>query len=135
MTSSGIASKFRPLESDHLRPATSLCFVRCWRQETKVKNRRQHQSHIYTHRYLVPLIVVFTKLDKLQYRERERLRTLYRSQGMDPKSALAKAKDDCVAAATKEYENSCVEILKSRLVPAAWSRFCPVSNKRNVGAS
>ena len=100
-----------------------------------MKNQRQHQSHIYTHRYLVPLIVVFTKLDKLEYRELQRLKTLYKGQGMDQQSALAKAKNDCVAAATKEYETSCVKILKSSLVPGAWTGFCPVSIKRNVGAS
>ena len=132
MISSGIASKFRSLDNDHLRAATSLCFVPCWRQETKARNWHQRQSHIYTHRSLVPVIVVFTKLDRLQFREQKRLKKLYIDQGMDPKSAQAKAKLDCVAAAKKEYETSCVAILQSKFVPAAWARFCPVSNKRNA---
>lgn len=79
----------------------------------------------------VPVIVVFTKLDRLQFREQKRLKKLYIDQGMDPKSAQAKAKLDCVAAAKKQYETSCVAILQSKFVPAAWTRFCPVSNKQH----
>ena len=135
MIPSGTASKFRLLDNDHLKAATSLCFDPCWRQEIKVRNQHHRQSHIYTHRSLVPVIVVFTKLDRLQFREQKRLKKLYVDQGMDPKSAQAKAKLDCVAAAKEQYETSCVAILQSSFVPAAWTRFCPVSNKRNMSAS
>ena len=84
MTLSGIASKFRSVDNDHLRAATSLCFVPCWRQETKVRNRHQRQSHIYIHCSLVPLIVVFTKLDRLQFREQRHLKKLYIDKGWTP---------------------------------------------------
>jgi len=102
--------------------------------ETRNKGEKTASAPIsyYTYRSLVPVIVVFTKLDRLQFREQKRLKKLYIDQGMDPKSAQAKAKLDCVAAAKKEYETSCVAILQSKFVPAAWARFCPVSNKRNV---
>lgn len=77
----------------------------------------------------VPVIVVFTKLDRLEYREQKRLRAEYIKAGMDKKDASAKAKTDSIGAAMKEYEKSCVNVLKSDLVPDAWAHYCAVSNK------
>lgn len=77
----------------------------------------------------VPVIVVFTKMDRLQFREQKRIKKSYVDSGMDSKAATAKAKVDCVAAAISEYEQSCVKVLESSLVPKAWTKYCAVSNK------
>ncbi|KZP09568.1 hypothetical protein FIBSPDRAFT_900413 [Athelia psychrophila] len=79
----------------------------------------------------VPVIVVFTKIDRLQFKEQKRIKKSYVEGGMDAKTATAKAKIDCVAAAAAEYEKSCVKILESGLVPKAWTKFCVVSNKNH----
>src|ERR1700734_1563943 len=76
----------------------------------------------------VPVIVVFTKVDRLQFKEQKRIKKSYVENGMDQKSPTAKAKIDCVAAAAAQYEKSCVQVLKSGLVPPAWMKYCAVSN-------
>lgn len=88
-------------------------------------------SFFYTPRtFSVPVIVVFTKIDRLEFREQKRLQKHYIKTGMDLKAALAQAKTECVAAASAEFEKSCVMVLKSDLLPPAWMHYCPVSNKR-----
>ncbi|EKM49677.1 uncharacterized protein PHACADRAFT_265240 [Phanerochaete carnosa HHB-10118-sp] len=77
----------------------------------------------------VPVIVVFTKIDRLEFREQKRLKSEHIQSGMDKASATAKAKQDCIAAGVKEYEKSCVGVLKSDLVPNAWTHYCAVSYK------
>ncbi|KAE9410719.1 hypothetical protein BT96DRAFT_912200 [Gymnopus androsaceus JB14] len=69
----------------------------------------------------VPVIVVFTKMDRLQFREQKRIKKSYVDSGMDSKAATAKAKVDC----------SCVKVLESSLVPKAWTKYCAVSNKNH----
>ena len=80
--------------------------------------------------YQVPVIIVFTKLDRLEFKEQKRLRAEYAQSGLDKATAIVKARQDCIAAALKAYEKSCVGVLKSKLVPPAWARYCAVSNKR-----
>jgi len=77
----------------------------------------------------VPVIVAFTKIDRLEFKEKKRLKKMYVEMGMDAKQALDRAKTECVAAAAAEYNKYCVEILESDLVPPAWTRYCPVSYK------
>lgn len=86
----------------------------------------------YREPFPVPVIVVFTKLDRLEFREQKRIQKMYVKQGMDGKSASIQAKKEAAAAATLAYETSCVEVLESDLVPRAWSLHCSVSNKREL---
>ena len=76
------------------------------------------------------MIVVFTKIDRLEFKEQKRLKAHYISSGVDKVAATRNAKADCIDAAKKAYEESCVRVLKSSLVPAAWTHYCAVSNKR-----
>ncbi|KAG1840195.1 hypothetical protein DFJ58DRAFT_907932 [Suillus subalutaceus] len=78
----------------------------------------------------VPLIVVFTKLDKLQFSERMRLQKEYTSNGQNSK-AMRNAKEQYVAAAAKKYQSSCVDVLQSPKIPQAWSHYCAVSMKQS----
>jgi GTP-binding protein EngB required for normal cell division len=78
----------------------------------------------------VPVIVVFTKIDRLQFKEQRRIKKLHIENGLNAKAATARAKIECVAAAAAEYEKCCVQILKSDLIPPAWMEYCAVSNKR-----
>lgn len=71
-------------------------------------------------------------MDRLQFKEQKRIKKSYVDGGMDAKTATAKAKIDAVAAATSEYEKSCVKVLNSDLVPKAWTKFCVVSNKSEL---
>ncbi|KIM75259.1 hypothetical protein PILCRDRAFT_684233 [Piloderma croceum F 1598] len=77
----------------------------------------------------VPVIVVFTKIDRLQFREQKRLKKIYIDRGMEAKPALAQAKTDCATEAAAAYQKSCVDVLQSDLIPAAWMKHCAVSNK------
>lgn len=88
------------------------------------------QQHLHHRLCSVPVIVVFTKIDRLQFREQKRLKKIYIEGGMEAKLALAQAKINCVAEAAAEYKKSCLDVLRSDLVPAAWSKCCAVSNKR-----
>jgi len=74
--------------------------------------------------------VAFTKIDRLEFKEKKRLKKMYVEMGMDVKQALDRAKTECVVTAAAEYNKYCVEILESDLVPPAWTRYCPVSYKR-----
>ena len=49
---------------------------------------------------------------------------------MDRARANAKAKEDCIATALNVYEKTCVSVLRSTLVPPAWTLYCAVSYKR-----
>lgn len=80
----------------------------------------------------VPVIVVFTKLDRLEFREQKRIKKMYVEQGMDGKSASILAKNEAAAAAASAYETTCVKVLESDLVPRAWTSHCSVSNKREL---
>ncbi|GJE91866.1 hypothetical protein PsYK624_080170 [Phanerochaete sordida] len=77
----------------------------------------------------VPVIIVFTKLDRLEYREQRRLKAEYVEAGMDKKEAAVKARTDSIAEGVKAYERTCVSVLRSSLVPSAWTAHCAVSNK------
>jgi hypothetical protein len=83
-------------------------------------------------RSLVPVIVAFTKVDRLEFKEQKRIKRQYLDQGMPSKEALQRAKAECIAAAAEEYEKCCVAVLQSDLVPPAWTRYCAVSNKREL---
>jgi hypothetical protein len=78
----------------------------------------------------VPVIVVFTKMDRLRFREQKRLTKQHIGLGMDTNEAKARAKVECIGAADAAYEESCVKVLQSDLVPRAWKHHCAVSYKR-----
>ena len=80
----------------------------------------------------VPIIIVFTKIDRLEFKEQKRLKAEYISSGVDKVTATKRAKDVRIAAARSAYEKSCVSVLKSSLVPPAWTHYCAVSNKSKV---
>ena len=75
-------------------------------------------------------MIVFTKVDRLEFREQKRLKAEYIKAGMDKAMAAAKAKEESIEAAQEAYEESCVSVLKSKLVPPAWTHYCAVSYKR-----
>jgi hypothetical protein len=81
---------------------------------------------------VVPVIVVFTKIDRLRFQEHKRIKRSYITNGMDAKAAAAQAKNDCVAAAAALYDKTCVQVLQSDLVPRAWMKYCAVSNKGSI---
>jgi hypothetical protein len=68
-------------------------------------------------------------MDRLEFRIRKRLKQHYVAEGMDNKAATQKAAEKCEAEALAQYQKSCVDILRSDLVPMAWAKYCAVSNK------
>lgn len=75
-------------------------------------------------------MVVFTKLDRLEFKQQKLLKAEYINSGMDRAAATSRAKEECISAASEAYEESCVFVLKSKLVPHAWTDYCAVSYKR-----
>jgi hypothetical protein len=59
----------------------------------------------------------------------KRLKAQYVAIGMNDKAAKERARMDCLATTTAEYQRSCVDVLRSDLVPRAWIEYGAVSNK------
>ncbi|KZS96486.1 hypothetical protein SISNIDRAFT_483043 [Sistotremastrum niveocremeum HHB9708] len=76
-----------------------------------------------------PLIVVFTKFDRLVKSMQLSLREDYMAQGLDRASAVEKSKLEAREKAVVEYKRTCVSVLNSGVVASAWSNFCFVSFK------
>ena len=131
--SEGIASKYPSVASVCLRAAMLLCSNICRSRTTQVGF---HSPALWRSSQCrsVPLIVVFTKLDRLQFRQRMRLKKTNTEGGMDPKAAAAKAETDCIASASDIYQKSCVDVLQSKRITGmqAWSAYCAVSIKRSL---
>ncbi|GJE91859.1 hypothetical protein PsYK624_080100 [Phanerochaete sordida] len=77
----------------------------------------------------VPVIIVFTKFDRVEFREQRRLQNEYIESGMDERQAVIKAKTDSHSAALKTYHKTCVASLKSNLPSDAWTAHCAISSK------
>jgi predicted GTPase len=125
----GIASRFLQLARDHLKQVILLCSIRYWKRKTKVRNKHSTKTCHIIDSAVVPVIVAFTKIDRLEFRVKKRLKQEYVAAGMDSKIAMQKAAEKCLAVAAAEYEKSCVDILRSDFVPKAWVSYCAVSNK------
>ncbi|KZT37749.1 hypothetical protein SISSUDRAFT_825033 [Sistotremastrum suecicum HHB10207 ss-3] len=77
----------------------------------------------------VPLIVVFTKFDKLQFRQRQLARQRYIDAGMSKAEALERAKSASLKMAEDEFKRTCVNVLESDFVSKSWTSYCKVSIK------
>ena len=75
------------------------------------------------------MIIVFTKLDRLRFQEKLRLKREYMKQGMDSQAAKEKAQNEHIASAEAKYNQSCVEVFQSVSVLKGWAKHCAVSNK------
>lgn len=81
-------------------------------------------------RILVPLVVVFTKLDKLHFREKQRLKKEYKSKGQSLQEATTRAQEEYLETSKVKYTESCLKILNSIAVLKGWARHTFVSIKR-----
>lgn len=77
----------------------------------------------------VPVIIAFTKFDRLKARERNRLTRQYMRTNMDEERASVMAQVDSEASAKAKFRESCVTFLESRLGCASWTTYCVVSQK------
>jgi hypothetical protein len=79
--------------------------------------------------HVVPLIVVFTKIDRLRFREQRQLKKTYMHSGMDAETATTRSHEESAAAVDAKFAKSCVEVLQSDRIPKAWAEYCAVSFK------
>lgn len=78
-------------------------------------------------------MIVFTKLDKLYFQEKRRLKKEGIKLKMSHKEAEEKAEREYQASADAKYRESCVQILQSVAVLRDGVEYCVVSNKRMKG--
>ena len=72
---------------------------------------------------------MFTKFDRVRFREQRRLQKEYIRAGMGEKQAAIQAKADSESAVPKTYDEICVSALKNSLPPETWTSHCAVSMK------
>jgi len=78
----------------------------------------------------IPIIVVFTKLDRLQFHEKRRLKKEYVRKGLSAQDAAARAEVEYINSSKEKYTDSCIKILESISVLKAWAKYTFVSCKR-----
>ncbi|KAF8638745.1 hypothetical protein AX17_001986 [Amanita inopinata Kibby_2008] len=77
----------------------------------------------------IAMIVVFTKIDRLRFQEKRRLKKGYVQKGMDSRAATERAQSEHLASAEARYNESCVGVLQSVSALKDWAKYCAVSNK------
>ncbi|GJE96835.1 hypothetical protein PsYK624_130420 [Phanerochaete sordida] len=77
----------------------------------------------------VPVIIVFTKYDRILSRARNALHREHRQHGKDETTATALANQGASEVARRDYQKSCVDVLESKLTSASWMHHCAVSRK------
>ncbi|KZS91516.1 hypothetical protein SISNIDRAFT_496568 [Sistotremastrum niveocremeum HHB9708] len=84
-----------------------------------------------------PVIIVFTKYDRLVFREQESIKEqkLRNDPNLRPREAARQAKAEGKTKAAAIFEEKCVKVMKSKL-PRVWNAYCKVSrdDETSIGA-